>query len=50
VGPFGVALMTRLRGADNTRARLSLDWRPSHASWRQGFASELAAGPARVTG
>jgi nucleoside-diphosphate-sugar epimerase len=50
VGPVGVALMTRLRGADNTRARLSLDWRPAYASWRQGFGSELAAGSARVTG
>lgn len=49
VGSFGVALMTRLRGADNARARLSLDWRPGHPSWREGFAVELAAGSARVT-
>ncbi|MEV0494959.1 hypothetical protein [Streptomyces atratus] len=40
--------MTRLRGADNARAKLSLDWRPRHASWREGFAVELndAAVPA----
>ncbi|SDL87013.1 NAD-dependent epimerase/dehydratase family protein [Nonomuraea jiangxiensis] len=38
VGDFGVAYMTRLRGADNCRARLRLDWRPRHAS----FAAERA--------
>ncbi|MBT2234141.1 NAD(P)-dependent oxidoreductase [Nonomuraea sp. NEAU-A123] len=32
VGPFGVAYMTRLRGADNSRARLALNWRPRHPS------------------
>jgi nucleoside-diphosphate-sugar epimerase len=37
VGGFGVAYMTRLRGADNARARLSLDWRPRYTSWRDGF-------------
>ncbi len=42
VGGWGVAFMTRLRGADNARARLSLDWRPRYASWREGFATELA--------
>lgn len=41
VGGWGVAYMTRLRGADNARARLSLDWRPRYASWREGFATEL---------
>lgn len=40
-GSFGVAFMTRLRGADNARARLRLDWRPGHTSWRDGF-RELA--------
>ncbi|MFE3452792.1 NAD-dependent epimerase/dehydratase family protein [Nonomuraea sp. NPDC059194] len=33
VGEFGVAYMTRLRGADNSRARLRLNWRPRHASF-----------------
>lgn len=33
VGGFGVAYMTRLRGADNCRARLQLNWRPRHASF-----------------
>lgn len=41
VGEFGVAFMTRLRGADNARARLELDWRPRYSSWRDGFAAEL---------
>lgn len=41
VGEFGVAYMTKLRGADNARARLELDWRPRYASWRDGFAAEL---------
>jgi nucleoside-diphosphate-sugar epimerase len=41
VGGWGVAYMTQLRGADNARAKSALDWRPRHASWRTGFASEL---------
>lgn len=41
VGGWGVAFMTQLRGASNARARLALDWKPRHASWRTGFASEL---------
>jgi len=42
IGGWGVAYMTRLRGADNARARLVLDWRPRYASWREGFAAELS--------
>lgn len=45
VGGWGVAYMTRLRGADNTRARLQLNWRPRFLSWRDGFHAELAAAP-----
>lgn len=41
VGAFGVAFTNELRGADNARARLQLDWRPRYASWRDGFAAEL---------
>jgi nucleoside-diphosphate-sugar epimerase len=44
VGGWGVAFMTRLRGADNARARGTLSWRPRYASWRNGFADELAGG------
>ena len=47
VGPWGTAWMTRLRGADNARARLSLDWRPGYPSWREGFERELGASGVR---
>jgi len=42
VGPWGVAYMTRLRGADNTKAKTELNWHPEFHSWRDGFAAELA--------
>lgn len=41
-GSYGVYLMCDQRGAANRRARLRLGWRPFHASWRTGFASELS--------
>ena len=44
IGSWGVAFMTRLRGADNTNARRVLDWCPTYSSWRQGFAAGLACG------
>lgn len=41
VGPWGLAYMNRLAGADNRRARRQLDWRPRYASapdgWREEF-------------
>jgi nucleoside-diphosphate-sugar epimerase len=37
VGGWGVAFMNQLRGADNARARLALNWRPRYASWRGGL-------------
>ena len=43
VGTWGVAYMTRLRGADNTQAKHALQWQPTYPSWRDGFAAELAA-------
>jgi nucleoside-diphosphate-sugar epimerase len=46
VGGWGVAYMTKLRGADNTRAKLALDWKPRFASWRTGFADLQSAGDA----
>lgn len=36
-GPWGVAYLTRLVGADNHRAREELGWRPLHPSWRSGM-------------
>lgn len=41
VGNWGVAFMSRLRGAANDRARSLLGWQPSFSSWRSGFAAEL---------
>jgi nucleoside-diphosphate-sugar epimerase len=46
VGSWGVAFMNQLRGADNTRARLHLDWRPRYVSAVEGFAAELSDGMA----
>jgi nucleoside-diphosphate-sugar epimerase len=43
VGAYGVAFLSELRGADNARARLMLDWRPGHRSWRDGFPTELSS-------
>lgn len=47
VGSWGVAFMTRLRGADNARAKELLGWAPRYPSWRTGFAAELAAAGVR---
>lgn len=41
VGGWGVAFMTQLRGADNTRAKRTLNWLPQVPSWRLGFDLEL---------
>jgi nucleoside-diphosphate-sugar epimerase len=38
-GEVGIAWLTRLRGADNARARETLGWEPEHRSWRDGLAS-----------
>ena len=40
-GGFGVAFLNQLRGADNARARLRLNWRPRYRTWADGFAVEL---------
>jgi nucleoside-diphosphate-sugar epimerase len=31
-----------LPGASNAKAKRELDWRPRHASWREGFGASLA--------
>jgi len=41
-GGWGAAYLGGLRGADNTRARRELGWRPRHPSWRAGLTQELA--------
>lgn len=42
VGGFGLAYLNELRGADNARARLVLDWRPGYTTWRDGLPAELS--------
>ncbi len=42
LGDPGVRLMTEARGASNAKAVRELGWRPSYASWRQGFRQGLA--------
>jgi nucleoside-diphosphate-sugar epimerase len=41
-GEAATVMMTDVRGASNTKAKLELGWRPSHASWREGFARGAA--------
>lgn len=38
-GEAGVMMMTELRGASNAKAKRELEWRPTHPTWRQGFAA-----------
>jgi len=40
-GGYGVETMTRAQGASNARAKAELGWRPTRASWREGFQSGL---------
>jgi nucleoside-diphosphate-sugar epimerase len=42
-GPYGAFVMTEQRGADNARAKRELAWTPRFASWREGWARDLAA-------
>jgi nucleoside-diphosphate-sugar epimerase len=45
-GEVGVSMMTRIRGADNAKAKRDLGWTPAHASWRTGFASAASTATA----
>jgi nucleoside-diphosphate-sugar epimerase len=42
VGGWRVMFLNELRGADNARARLTLDWKPRYATWRDTMRAELA--------
>ena len=44
VGGWGVAYMTHLAGAANTRARQQLDWKPTYGSWQDGLAAAFPTG------
>jgi nucleoside-diphosphate-sugar epimerase len=41
-GKPAVVMMTELRGASNGKAKRELGWKPSHPSWRDGFADVAA--------
>ena len=43
VGPHVVTMMNEIRGASNAKAKRELGWRPTHPSWRQGFAETLSS-------
>jgi 2-alkyl-3-oxoalkanoate reductase len=40
--PYGIHGMLLARGASNAKAKEHLRWAPHHASWREGFAADLA--------
>jgi 2-alkyl-3-oxoalkanoate reductase len=40
-GELGVSVFTKMRGADNTKAKRELDWTLKYPSWRQGFREGL---------
>jgi nucleoside-diphosphate-sugar epimerase len=42
LGAHGISMMTRVRGATNSKARAELGWQPRYPSWRQGFRDGLA--------
>lgn len=43
VGEWGVAYMTGLAGAANTRARDRLHWKPTYSGWRDGLTADLGS-------
>jgi hypothetical protein len=47
---WGLAFMTRLRGASNVRARAQLGWIPRYPSWAAGFGAELGRDRPELTG
>jgi nucleoside-diphosphate-sugar epimerase len=42
IGEWGVAYMTGLAGASNSRARAELHWKPTYSNWRAGLTADLA--------
>jgi hypothetical protein len=41
VGGWGMAYLTGLAGASNTRAGQQLDWKPTYSNWRDGLTADL---------
>ncbi len=42
-GPYGVYMMTQLRGASKRKAKQKLGWAPRFVSWREGFRAEFGS-------
>jgi 2-alkyl-3-oxoalkanoate reductase len=40
-GEVGVSMTTQIRGSSNEKAKRELGWRPTWASWRDGFRNGL---------
>ena len=41
LGEFGISMMISVRGSSNEKAKREFDWRPTYASWREGFHTGL---------
>jgi len=41
LGEHGVSMMTAVRGSSNAKAKRELGWKPTRASWREGFRTGL---------
>jgi nucleoside-diphosphate-sugar epimerase len=48
-GEIGVAMMTKVRGASNAKAKRELGWQPRWPSWRDGFRATMDASQATTT-
>jgi nucleoside-diphosphate-sugar epimerase len=47
VGTAGVSMMTRVRGCSNAKAKETLGWQPTYATWQDGFRRGLSEEPSR---
>jgi len=48
MGDTGMAMMSRVRGASNAKAKSTFGWRPIYPSWRIGFREGLSNAARRV--
>jgi 2-alkyl-3-oxoalkanoate reductase len=48
-GEIAVAMMTKVRGASNAKAKRELGWQPRWASWRDGFRATMGASQPSTT-
>lgn len=45
-GKLAVQMSTRMPGATNTKAKAEIGWRPTYATWRDGFRTDRRPAPA----